>query len=186
MNIRIIRKTASLNYLRNPDQPFDWHNNDMNNALDSLEVFDDQGNLELRCSVQTVANLEGLDPGVHFYDTIAPGKFSLRYSVDPRAFHCQPFGIVGATTKRGDYIRGDLDDSGKPTDKDSTTETNPSRWLMHDRKDHNGLDTRVAWSAGCIVHQDDANLVAINKLCADAGMKPGDLIPCELFEEVED
>jgi hypothetical protein len=186
MHIRIIRKLASLQYQRDPSQGFDWHNNDNNNALDTLEVYDDADNLTLTCAVQTVANLEGLDPGVHFYDTIAPGKFSLRYGVDPRSFKCQPFGVIGATTKHGDYIVADLDAQGKPTPKDSTTPTNPSRWLMHDRKDHTGVDTRVAWSAGCIVHQDDANLVAINKLCADAGMKSGDLIPCELIEEAND
>lgn len=172
--MRIIRKLASLHYMRDPTAGFDWHNNDANNALDILEVYDDAGNLELRTSVQTVANLEGLDPGVHFYDTIEPGKFQLRYGVDPRAFKCRPWGIVGATTKHGDRI-GD----------DSTTPTNPSRWLMHDRKDHNGVDTRVAWSAGCIVHSDDSALEALNVLAASSGLKPGDLVDAELFEKGE-
>ena len=186
MKIRIIRKLKSLQYLRDSGAGFDWHNNDANNALDTLEVYDDAGNLELRCSVQTVANLEGLDPGVHFYDTLAPGKFQLRYGVDPRAFKCHPWGIVGATTKSGDRILAEVDSHGRPTENDSTTATNKSRWLMHDRKDHNGNDTRVCWSAGCIVHQDDSTLEAINELAASSGLKPWDLVDVELFEEADD
>ncbi len=208
MHVRIIRKLESLKYLRDPGAPFDWHNNDGNNALDSLEVFEEDGTLAIRTSVQTIANMEGLDPGVHFSDTIVPGKFSLRYGVDPRSFRCQPFGIVGATTRNGDLIIAEIAPekktaendsavpeekpaanqfaSGKPTENDSTTATNKSRWLVHDRKDHIGVDTRVCWSAGCVVFQDNSALEAFNLLCATSGLKPGDLIPAELFEEVDD
>lgn len=171
LRVRIVRKLASLQYLREPSAAFDWHNNDANNSLDALELFDDDESL-LVSKVQTVANLEGLDPGVHFYDTIAPGKFFLRAFVDPREFKCQPLGIVGAVTKRGEPIL-----------EDSTTVTNKSRWLEHDRKDHQGNDTRVAWSAGCIVHWNDDDLVQLNAIYKDRGVQPGDLIPAELFEE---
>lgn len=241
MQVKVFRKRISLSYLKDPSKPFDWHNNDANNALDVLEVYDDSGERAIVSAVQTVANMEGLSPGVHFYDTIIPGKFFLRYGVEPRAFRCQPLGIVGATTRNGDFVMGEVKacrtcqflnrTSGKcegyetprdalplgacskfrlwsdlahrqpitaledqpapewlgvmPTDNDSTTVSNKSRWLEHDRKDHDGKDTRVAWSAGCIVHRDDADLEAINALCASSGIKPGDLIPCELFEEGE-
>lgn len=171
MQVKVFRKRISLSYLKDPSKPFDWHNNDANNALDVLEVYDDSGARAIVAAVQTVANMEGLDTDVHFYDTIAPGKFFLRFGVEPRQFKCQPFGIVGATTLHGDVIRDD-----------STTPSNPSRWLEHDRRDHNGVDTRVCWSAGCIVHYCDSTLEAFNALCRSSGLKPGDLIPCELME----
>jgi hypothetical protein len=120
--------------------------------------------------VQTVANLEGLDPGVHIYDTIAPGPFKLRFRVDPRDFQCQPNGICNAVTLRGDVI-GD----------DSCTATNKSRWLNHDWEFPKssgkpaGQDTRVAWSAGCFV-QPDLELRQFNAALIAQGVKPGDLI----------
>lgn len=172
LKIIVTRKLASLSYLRDPRSGFDWHNNDANDSLDSFTLQDaDTEETLFSCRAQTVANLEGLDPGVHFYDTLAPGPFRLRAFVDPRAFKCQPHGIVGAVTKHGDQI-GD----------DSTTPANKSRWLMHNWMDHNGADTRVAWSAGCIV-VPDADLDRFNALLSERGVQAGELIEGMLFEE---
>jgi hypothetical protein len=183
LKYKIFRKAASLNFKRDPSAPNDWHNNDGVNSQDILELCDDD-EVIFSCPSQTVSNAEGLIKGAHEYDTIAPGKFFIRAFVDPRAFKCQPHGIVGATTKHGDLIRSDVDKHGKPTEKDSTTGSNLSRWLVHDWKDHNNppKDTRVAWSAGCFV-EPDADLVRLNTILLARGVKPYALIPAELFEE---
>jgi hypothetical protein len=172
MKVRVIRRVASWNY-RHPGADA-WHQQDANNSRDLFEVYDDQGILLQRLYCQTVANAEGLIAGVHEYDTILPGRFQIKAFVDPRSFKCQPHGIIGATTKHGEQIADD-----------STTETNKSRWLIHDWKNHDGTDTRVAWSAGCIILQD-ADLESFNSLLRSSGINPGDLIDAELFEEVDD
>ncbi len=182
MFVRIVRKKASLQYLKDDSKPFDWHNNDGNNALDVYELYDDYSNLVLTSRVQTVSNMEGLDPTVHFYDTIAPGAFFLEYGIAPRSFRCLPLGIIGATTFHGDFIRAD--DPTTPVNEEATTVSNASRWLEHDRKGHDGADTRVCWSAGCIVHWNDDDLVQINKFLAADGIKPHELIRATLVMEV--
>jgi hypothetical protein len=181
LSIKIIRKKISYAYQRDPSKGFDWHNNDANNSLDDFWVFDDIHRIMV-CSVQTVSNAEGLIDGVHFYDTIKPGRFFLRAFVDPRAFKCQPHGIVGARTLHGDLIVASLGKNGLPDDDDSTTATNKSRWLMHDLKNHDGVDTRVAWSAGCIV-VPDRDLDSFNTLLSGHGVKKFDLIPVDLLDE---
>ena len=173
LHIRIVRKLASLNYKRNPPALDAWHTNDANNSLDEFTLLDGETVL-FHCHAQTVANMEGLDDGVHEYDTIAPGSFGLRAFVEPRAFKCQPHGIVYAKTKRGDVVRSD-----------STTKANASRWLVHDWKNHDGVDTRVAWSAGCFVLRD-TDLEAFSSVLRLRGVKPGDVIPGDLFEEGDD
>jgi len=174
LNIRIFRKFISLSYRRDPPGPDAWHTQDANNSLDVFEFLDDDKVL-MTSAAQTVANAEGLIDGVHEYDTIAPGEFSICAYVEQREFKCFPHGIVGAITKRGEPILAD-----------STTLTNKSRWLVHDWKNHTDppVDTRVAWSAGCIVLPDEG-LTQFNKLLDDNGVLPGILIPTELFEEGE-
>lgn len=181
LHIHILRKKISHQYQRDPSKGFAWDNNDFNNSLDDFWVFDDDDKIMV-CSVQTVANAEGLIAGVHHYDTLAPGSFFLRAFVDPRSFKCQPHGIIGATTIKGDAIMKSVDKSGVPTDDDSTTSNNKSRWLMHDLKNHLGVDTRVAWSAGCIVAHDP-DLDSFNTLLLGHGVERFDLIPVELEEE---
>ena len=74
LNILIVRKQTSLSYQRVPPAGDLWHTNDFNNSLDQFFVKDDDKTLFI-CPVQSVSNMEGLDPTVHFYDTIAPGNF---------------------------------------------------------------------------------------------------------------
>ena len=169
LQIRIIRARLSLNPVRDPGKPPAFDNNNGNNSLDLFTVYHGTAVL-FSGRVQTVANLEGLDAGVHFYDTIAPGPFQLCYQVVPRLFQCKPNGICNAKTLHGDVIGAD-----------STTATNKSRWLNHDwefpaNSGHPaGEDCFFAWSAGCFV-QPDLDLRTCNFLYASNGYKPGDLI----------
>jgi hypothetical protein len=178
MSLKIIVQRASLSLrpLRNPIAGPAWDNNDGNNSLDLLTLFDGDTPL-FSCHAQTVANLEGLDPGVHYYDTIAPGPFQLRFRVDPRDFQCQPNGICNTKTLAGDAIGAD-----------STTAANKSRWLNHSWQFPRSSgkppteDTRVAWSAGCFVMKD-ADLIQFNSILAARGVNPGDLIDGILEQE---
>jgi hypothetical protein len=169
MKIRVVRRPESWEYRhRGPDA---WHSQDANNSIDAFEVYGDAGRLIMHSFCQTVANAEGLIADVHEYDTIMPGPFKIRAFVEPREFKCEPHGIVGATTKHGDLIG-----------EDSTTLINKSRWLIHDWKNHSEppIDTRVAWSAGCIILKDE-DLDSFNTLLAGHGIAPGDIIEAELL-----
>jgi hypothetical protein len=171
VSLRIIvqRSRLSLQPLRDPSKPPAWDNNDGNNSLDLLTLYSDETPL-FSCHAQTVANLEGLDPGVHLVDTVAPGPFQLDFQVVPRLFQCKPNGICNAITLAGDRIGADC-----------TTPTNKARWLLHDWEFPSdsgkpaGQDTRVAWSAGCFVVAD-LDLRKFNFALITAGAKPGDLI----------
>jgi hypothetical protein len=167
--IHISRCRLSLQYKRKPDAPSAWDNNDGNNSLDTFTLFDGDTKL-FACLAQTVANLEGLSDGVHFYDTVAPGSFQLVYQVDQRDYQCRPNGICNCKTLRGDVVGPDC-----------TTATNKDRWLHHDWEFPRssgkpaGQDTRVAWSAGCFV-VPDLDLRKFNAILENVGVKPGDLI----------
>ena len=166
LNIIVYRARASLKYQRDPAKGNDWHNNDANNSMDTFVLKnEDTGTVLFTCKVQSVANAEGLIAGVHQYDTLAPGPFALKAFVAQRAFACQPHGIVNALTLRGDHI-----------DLDSVTADNLSRWLMHDWRGHDGKDTRVAWSAGCLVVAD-ADLERFSAILRLQGINPGNIIP---------
>jgi hypothetical protein len=180
MKIQIIRSRFSLQPKRHPELPAAWGNSDGNNSLDRFYLFLDEGIAGhsaplFTCKAQTIANLEGLDPGVHRADTIEPGTFQLRAFVDSRQFWCIPHGICNTRTLAGEWIG-----------ENSTTATNPNRWLMHDWQAHRdkpkGQDTRVAWSAGCIV-VPDADLILFSAILTNNGIKPGDLIDGELIME---
>lgn len=172
LSVKIFRKRSSLAFKRDSGAPNDWHNNDGVNSQDVFELLDGDAVI-FSCPAQTVANAEGLIDGVHEYDTLAPGKFQIRTFVEPRAFRCDVHGIVGALTLHGDLIG-----------PDSCTPTNPSRWLIHDWKNHADppTDTRVAWSAGCIV-LPDACLETFNGFLRGHGLTHGDHIPAEIIEE---
>ena len=174
LQIKIIRKAISHHYKRDPSAQADWHNNDANNSLDTFQVLKDELPIAIY-NAQTVSNLEGLDEGVKYTSTIASGKFYIRAFVPGRQHYGRIHGIVYATTLAGDKINGS-----------SITNKDPARWLVHDWEKLNstspaGVDTRVAWSAGCIVLKD-ADLIALGKVFDDNGIKQGDLIPAELIE----
>lgn len=177
INILVIRKQESLNYKRSVPGPDLWHTNDNNNCLDSWIVQNDSIEL-FRCKCQTISNMEGLDPDVRFYDTISPGNFfikAFRYKQYYTSHYGRIHGIVGAITLHGDFINDD-----------SVTKTNKTPWMVHDwqrlKPIAPGTDTRVAWSAGCIV-LTDAGLVKTGDIFDANGIKPGDKVPCKLIME---
>jgi hypothetical protein len=172
IKLEVFRYKASLQYKRYPERPAAWDNSDFHNSLDRFTLKDaESGVLLFECKAQTVANAQGLIDGVQFYDTIAAGPFRLRAFAEPRAFKCQPHGLCDCTTLRGDRI-----------DIDSVTPTNKSRWLVHDWKNRHGVDTRVAWSAGCFV-LPDAALERFGFILIAQGVQPGDFIDGILEEE---
>jgi hypothetical protein len=154
--IHVYRRPESLHFKRWPDKSDDWGNNDANNSLDRFVYEDDLetaggSHLLFECKAQTVSNI----PGGRFENTLAPGPFQLRLFVDPRAFRGRIHGICNASDIEGDTINDKSIQSvqgkhGEPISYD--------RWLMHDWQKHapapEGEDTRVAWSAGCIVIPD--------------------------------
>lgn len=182
LRIHVIRDPKSLEYRRDPTKPFAWDNNDNNNSLDTFQVVDAiVPSVIFTSKVQTVSNMAGLDvptaesPRIKFEDTVAPGSFQLKVGLDkldPRAFYGRINGICNTTTLAGDAIGAD-----------STTATNKARWLNHDWQKHKpnsaGVDTRVAWSAGCFVMPDD-KLAELGVLLEASGYKPGDLIDGDL------
>jgi hypothetical protein len=180
MLLRVTRVAMSLQPKRHPEASAAWDNNDGNNSLDTLELFLDgvAGHAAplFACKAQTVANLEGLDPGVHYDDTIAPGAFKIKAFVQQREFWCEPHGICDAQTLHPDVIGSD-----------SITPTNTNRWLVHDwqflrnSKDTNGnlipqgTDTRVAWSAGCFV-LPTPSLLQLNSILRQHGVVSDDML----------
>lgn len=175
MKFRVIRKKSSYDYKFTPSQPGDWDNQKRNNSQDRLQLLEDTGELVFDSPSQTVANLETLDAGVHFLDSVAPGPFSIRLWVEQRDFWCWPHGIIRAKTMGSDQI-----------DENSVTPTNISRWLVHDWQKHRsaapqGTDTSVAWSAGCFV-EPDAKLKELGQILTGRGYKSGDIIDGELIE----
>ena len=178
LNILIIRDPDSLIYKRDPPADDPWHTNDNNNSLDKWLVKDDD-HILFTCPCQSVSNMEGLDPSVHFYDTLAPGDFfvkAFRYMQYPTVHYGRIHGVVGALTLNGDAINDD-----------SITSNNSSPWLVHDwqkTKPNNvrGQDTRVAWSAGCLVISD-YGLDMTGTIFDKYGIKPGDKVPAKLIVE---
>jgi hypothetical protein len=175
LSIKVFRYKKSLDYRGGivPTPGMDlWHVNDKHNSLDFFEVLD-EGSVIFHCLSQTVSNMEGLDPDVHFTDTIKPGPFMLRAFVDPRQHQGRVHGICRTYTMAGDYINAD-----------STTEKNKLRWLCHDyqKLKPNKGDTRVAWSAGCIIIADK-DLDSLGVLFDGHGITSSALITGELIQE---
>lgn len=174
--IKIFRKKASLNPYKHESKR-DWSLNDANNSLDNYQLFEDSKVIfESKC--QTVSNTEGIVPGAEYLSTLKPGKFYLRLWVEQRRFNCEVHGIIRAQTMKGDTIN---DASVVPWSGD--------RWLQHDwqklKPQPAGQDTRVAWSAGCIILPTKEH-ARFNALLREKGKKPNDIIPIILTEESED
>lgn len=175
--ITVIRRPESLLFKRWPRKPDDWGNNDDNNSLDHFAFEDDLetaggSHLLFECKAQTVSNI----PGGRFLHTLAPGPFQLRLFVDPRAFRGRVHGICNALDLEGQQIDGRsiqpiVGKHGEPISLD--------RWLMHDWQKHapaeDGEDTRVAWSAGCIV-VPDLDLMRFGMLMDQLGKRADELI----------
>jgi hypothetical protein len=174
LTITLIRDPKSLDYKVDPNILGNWDNQRANNSLDSLIIYNGLQQL-FSCNAQTVSNMESLVPGVHFYDTIAPGDFYLRAFYDkiyPTSHYGRIHGTIRATTLNGDYIG-----------EDSTTSTNKTRWEWHDwqslKPSPQGHDTSVAWSAGCIVVRDYA-LIKIGEIFDSFSIPVGGLVPVHL------
>lgn len=171
VSVLVIRRRESYDYMRDPREPPAWGNNDHNNMMDLYLLFVD-GVEAMRCLVQTVAN----HPEARFRDTIAPGQFGMRLFVEPRLFSGRIHGIVGARDLEGDWI-----------DFSSVQPNDLARWLEHDTRKPKAKPTdaevtettRVAWSAGCIVHHPN-DLRRINEILTAAGATQGSVIPAEL------
>jgi len=168
--IRVERDTRSYNYKKNPKAKDAWDNNDGNNGLDTLSLFDYESCLfTVKC--QTVANI----PDGRFVDTIAPGPFLIKCFLDKRNFYCDVHGICDTVDLENEYIT-----------KDSIQASNNLRWLIHDdqklKPNSPNQLTRVLWSAGCFVlHKSD--LEGLNDLLRAYGIKPGDTIDGELLDK---
>jgi len=122
--------------------------------------------------------MEGLDPTAHFYDSLAPGDFFLkafRAEQYPTQHYGRIHGVVRATTLNGGVINDD-----------SITATNSSPWLCHDwekiKPNHPNQDTRVAWSAGCLV-VTDYGLEKLGTFFDQYSIKAGALVPVKLTTE---
>jgi hypothetical protein len=183
MKITVYRRHLSYNYKRDPIAPDDWDNNDAHNSLDQFILEDDLdivgGSHQLFESMaQTVANI----PGGRFLDTLAPGPFKLELFVDPRKFRGRIHGVRDAYDLEGQWINDKfiqpvMGKNGAPICYD--------RNLMHDWQKQDpapeGEDTRVAWSASCIV-VSDLDLMRFGLLMDALGKMAGDLIDGEIKE----
>jgi hypothetical protein len=173
MNILVKRSRLSYEYKRYKSRPGSWANNDYNNSLDTFQLFIED-KLAFEASCQSVANMEGLSPGCMFNHTIKPGPFAIKLFVDRRRFNCAIHGIIRAYDFNNEYI-----------DDNSVTPSCKERMLVHDwqslKPKPAGLDTRVAWSDGCIILKDE-DLVTLNKFFRSSGLNKDDIVECELME----
>jgi hypothetical protein len=174
LRFEIHRNHNSWHYKVNKAIAPSWTNNRANNSLDLFILFDREEAI-WHTNCQTISNCEGIIDGARFIDTLVAGKMAIKAFVDPRLFHGRIHGITSARTIAGELVRSD-----------STTRTNQARWLMHDWQKHKpsgpGQDTSVAWSAGCVVMPTQA-LAELGGIFDEHGIKPGDEITGELFEE---
>jgi len=178
MNLVVKRKKDSYHFKLNGDNsPDDWHNNDINNMLDTIELWHN-GDLLHSCPVQTVANL----PGSRFKDTIKSGSFQIKLFVEQRAFRGRIHGIVNAIDFDDQTIDGR---SIEPVKGKDGAPISIERWLFHDTQKHApapvGEVTRVAWSAGCFI-VNPMDLEVFGRLFETHGLKTGDIINGELLE----
>lgn len=175
LRFRIVRDSRSLQPKRWPEKPDDWGNNDANNSLDIIELYDGLARI-FSCSAQTVVNI----PGGRYLDTVAPGMFLLKAFVEPRKFWGRIHGICNTFDLEGQEIDGH---SIEPVPGKDGAPISIDRWLMHDtqklRPSPAGILTRVAWSAGCFVVAPIA-LTQIGFIFDTQGIQPGDLIAGEL------
>ncbi|MEI8095869.1 MAG: hypothetical protein WCG80_16790 [Spirochaetales bacterium] len=176
MTIKVYRDSRSLDFKRlGKDSPDAWDNNDKNNMLDVFQLWHN-GRILHECKVQTVANI----PGGRFLNTIAPGIFGIKLFVEPRAFRGRIHGIVNAVDLEGQRIDGR---SVEPVPGKNGAPVDFARWLEHDTQKHApaapGEVTRVAWSAGCIIHHPN-DLELLGDIYDAYGLAPGTVIDAEL------
>ena len=109
-------------------------------------------------------------------DTVAPGSFTLKAFVPPRAFHGEIHAITQTRDIDGEWIDHDAMQITKNGFQNG-------RWLVHDRYSFSlKADTNYAWSAGCFI-MSSVDLKSFNAMLRTCGVKPGDLIPGSLIED---
>jgi hypothetical protein len=175
--IRVERKLASYNYKFNINKPDSWDNNIANNMLDDFTFFVDEARM-LWVKCQSISNI----PGGRFNDTIVPGPFQIKCFVDNRMKYGKIHGIINTYDLEGQRINENsvetiVGKNGAPIDL--------TRWLVHDLQKNKpelpNVDTKVAWSAGCII-MSDVNLEVLGVLLDAYKVMPGDIIDGELVE----
>lgn len=184
--VRIVRKAKSYQYKSNPRLPDSWDvgRNDQNNMLDDFIFFVGEARM-LWVKCQSIANM----PGARIQDSLAPGPFKLKLFVgegpnaDPRLFYGRIHGIIDAFDLEGQWINGK---SIQPVAGKDGAPIDVARTLVHDTQKHKpsppNVETRVAWSAGCVI-MTPPNLAVFGVLLDDYKLRPGDVIPGELVEE---
>ena len=179
INLRVERRRQSYNFKADPGKPDSFENNWNNNSLDRIILRDGSTDLcYFRC--QTAANycfgeMATASTAAHG-DTIAPGGFTVRAFVPPRAFH----GGIHAITRTRDLDGEWIDHSAMQITGNGFQN---GRRLIHDRFSFKaGADTRYAWSAGCFI-QSSVDLAAFNVMLRKLGVKPGGLLPGILIED---
>jgi hypothetical protein len=178
INIRVERRRQSYSFRADPDKPDSFENNWKNNSLDTIILRDGGTDLvKLRC--QTVANYCFGDMAtastIAHGDTVAPGEFTVRAFVPPRAFH----GEIHAITRTRDLDGEQIGHDAMQTTRGGFQN---GRWLIHDRFSIKiGADTNHAWSAGCFI-MASTDLALFNKVLKAHNVQPGDLIPGLLIE----
>lgn len=182
LRITVLRNNKSYDFKADPNKPSGFDNNWKNNSMDWFILSDDDAEL-IRCRCQSVANYCFGDMAsgdfIEHGDTIAPGLFTVKCFVEPRAFH----GEIHAITKTKDIDGQWIDRNAMQTTKDGYQN---GRWLIHDRFSFKqNADTTYAWSAGCII-LSSGDLEAINMLLHAYKIQPGDEISGEIVEETED
>ena len=106
----LTRDPKSYDFKADRKKPDGFTNNWKNNSLDELALYHDD-TLVFRARCQSVANycFGAMAPGdtTSFGDTVAPGKFTVRCFVPPRAFHGEIHAIVNTRDIDGQIINHD-------------------------------------------------------------------------------
>lgn len=179
LKIEIWRKAQSYDFKADPTKPDGFDNNWKNNSLDIL-ILKSGSEILFQCHAQTVANYcfgeQGTGDTMPHGDTVAAGEFTLRCFVEPRNFH----GEIHAITKTKDLDGQTIDRNAMQTTAGGFQN---GRWLVHDRYSPKlGKDTNCAWSAGCFI-LSSGDLARLNAILKNEGVKAGDEIKGEVFEE---
>lgn len=178
---RIERHKRSYQFKADLTAPDSWDgdHNAQNNMIDQAKLFGPDGTVIWSASMQTVANM----PGVRHSDTIRPGRFSVIWDVERRAFKGHIHGIFGAVDQDGQFI--DSDSVERVPTKDGAP-ADWARWIFghSTRKNDPAPDgelTRYAWSAGCCITTPEGQ-DALWTAGVTAGFEKGDQIDAELVE----
>lgn len=179
-HFRIERKLSSYRFKDDMNSPDSWDgdHNAKHNCEDVAILYDGDHEV-MRIPVQTVANI----PGGRHTDTIAPGRFAIKWDVPRRSFKGRVHGIVGAVDQDGQTVD---EDSVQRVPGKNGAPVDFARWIAFhtDEKADPAPEntfTRYLWSAGCFITKKQFQQ-ALWFYGVGAGFKTGDKIPCLLVE----